>query len=142
MVAAEVRALAQRTVGAAKEIKQLISRSSEAVESGFALVNSTSLSIDAIMQNVTQIDGGIANIAMRAVEQSTTLKQVNIALSTIESATQQNAVMAEEASASCVELDTESRLLTEMLSQFDLGGTASPDSRGASLLREGRRARG
>lgn len=140
VVAAEVRALAQRTVEAAKEIKHLISHSSAAVGNGFTLVSSTSESIDGIMRNVTQIDGGIADIAMRAVEQSSTLKQVNIALSTIESATQQNAVMAEEASAACVELDTEIQLLTEMLGQFNLGDAALPDSRELPQLLAAERA--
>lgn len=120
VVANEVRALAQRSAGAAKEIKALITRSSSEVEGGFQRVSETENAIGRILQQVCMIDEGIAEIATRAVMQSSTLKQVNLAIGEIEQTTQRNASMAEEATAACKSLTVECTDLSEMLSAFQV----------------------
>jgi len=128
VVASEVRALAQRTAEAAKEIKTLISRSSEQVNTGYKRVAETGDAIEHIMSRVTLIDGGIAEIAIRAIEQASTLKQVSTSITEIDQTTQQNASMAEEVTAACHALNQESARLVKMLGKFNVGETngASP----------------
>lgn len=122
VVATEVRALAQRSAEAAREIKGLISKSSDQVAVGFALVAETGDAIDRMMSQVSEIDGGIADIATRAIDQATTLKQVNTAIAEIDQTTQQNASMAEQATAACRTLARESEQLATMLRKFNVSG--------------------
>ncbi|MEQ1717426.1 MAG: PAS domain-containing methyl-accepting chemotaxis protein [Hyphomicrobium sp.] len=126
VVATEVRALAQRSAQAAKEIKELISRSTSDVEAGFKLVNETGEAIDRIMDQVALIDSGIADIAVRAIDQASMLKSVNTAISSIDQTTQQNASMAEEATAVCHTLAEESTQLSSMLQAFKVGPGQRP----------------
>lgn len=123
VVATEVRALAQRTVQAAKEIKDLISRSTAEVEVGFKLVNDTGQFNERILGHVALIDSGISDVAIRAIDQASVLKSANIAISAIDQATQQNASMAEEATAVCHTLANESEELTKLLCKFKVSLT-------------------
>ena len=125
VVASEVRALAQRSTGAAREIKELISRSSAEVSNGVALVSESGKAFDKIKGQIAVIDGGIADIASRAVDQSMTLKQVNTGIAAIDQTMQQNAAMAEQATAACGSLARESGRLAEMVSEFKIGGEVS-----------------
>lgn len=118
VVAAEVRALAQRSAQAAKEIKELISKSTAEVDTGVELVAASGHSLERILAHVALIDNGIAEIARRAVDQATTLKQVNTAIGEIDQSTQKNAVMAEEATAACRALAQESDQLARIVSVF------------------------
>jgi len=120
VVATEVRALAQRSAEAAKEIKALIARSSEAVASGVDLVGATGRAFSGIQAQVVEIDRGVAAIAMQAIEQSSTLKQVGAASGEIDQMTSQNAAMAEQATASSNSLAAESARLLRMVEQFRL----------------------
>lgn len=136
VVASEVRALAQRTVDAAKEIKDLISRSTSEVDCGFNLVGETGSAIDRIMSQVSLIDSGIAEIATRAIDQASTLKQVSAAIAEIDHTTQQNASMSEEVTAACHSMKDESNRLTQLLSRFSTGqGTLQADRRTPSKRR-------
>ena len=120
VVASEVRGLAQRSADAAKEIKALIHKSSSEVANGVDLVNATGKAFERIQSQISVIDGGIANIAAEAVDQSSTLKRVNTAIGGIDQTTQQNAAMAEQATAACRSLAIESERLAEMVSEFRL----------------------
>ncbi len=118
VVASEVRALAQRSAEAAKEIKSLISKSATEVATGAELVGATGRAIERILGQITTIDGGIANIASQAMEQATTLKQVNTTIGEIDQTTQHNAALAEEATAACHSLSQESERLALLVAEF------------------------
>jgi methyl-accepting chemotaxis protein len=120
VVASEVRGLAQRSTEAAKEIKDLISNSAAQVSSGVELVNATGRAFDRINKQVSVIDGGIADIAGQALDQSSRLKQLNAAIGQLDQATQQNAAMAEQATAACRSLEQESLRLDAMVAEFTL----------------------
>ena len=123
VVASEVRALAQRSADAAKEIKGLISQSTNEVATGVDLVKATGATFDRIKTQVTVIDGGIADIAGQAIDQSNKLRQVNMALMEIDQATQQNAAMAEETTAACSSLSQQCAELSELVGKFRLPGS-------------------
>ena len=125
VVASEVRALAQRSAEAAKEIKTLISASSQQVERGVSLVGETGKVLDGILVQVVQISGVITEIAASAQEQATGLQQVNTAVNQMDQVTQQNAAMVEEATAASHALSTEAETLSRLISRFDLGKTPS-----------------
>ena len=99
VVASEVRALAQRSAEAAKEIKGLISTSTGQVEQGVQLVAETGKSLERIVSKVAEINGVVTEIASGAQEQATGLQQVNTAVNQMDKVTQQNAAMAEQATA-------------------------------------------
>jgi methyl-accepting chemotaxis protein len=132
VVASEVRSLAQRSAEAAREIKGLISRSSGEVERGFTLVKATDGVFARVRARVVEIDGGIAAIAERAVSQSRTLKQINIAISALDGGTQFNASMAEETTAACQSLTGECERLKAMVERFRLREDAGPTRRAAA----------
>ena len=125
VVASEVRALAQRSAEAAKEIKSLISASSQQVERGVGLVGETGKVLERIVSQVTQISGAVAEIAASAQEQATGLQQVNTAINQMDQVTQQNAAMVEQATAASHALASESEALTRLISRFDTGAGAS-----------------
>jgi methyl-accepting chemotaxis protein len=118
VVASEVRRLAQRSADAAKEIKSLISQSTVEVAKGVELVGATGKTFDHLREQISVIDGGIADIASQAVAQSGTIKEINVAIGELDSATQRNAAMGEQATASCRSLADESTKLTNLLSNF------------------------
>jgi len=127
VVAAEVRALAQRSAEAAKEIKALISASSDQVNRGVGLVGETGKALNAIVERVASIDGLVSEIAQSAREQSTGLGEVNSAVNQMDSVTQQNAAMVGQANAAANKLKREALELDELMSQFEFGDrTARP----------------
>ena len=132
VVAQEVRALAQRSASAAREIKTLISVSADHVAQGFELVTSTGATFARLRERIVDIDSGIAEIASRAVTQSHNLKTVNAALAEIDRGTQQNAAMAEEASAACRSLTLECGRLIDIIARFRLRETQNADLRVAA----------
>ena len=121
VVASEVRALAQRSADAAKEIKTLISASSQQVERGVGLVGETGKVLERILNQVTQINGVVTDIAASAQEQATGLQQVNTAVNQMDQVTQQNAAMVEEATAASHALAGEAETLSRLISRFELG---------------------
>jgi methyl-accepting chemotaxis protein len=122
VVASEVRALAQRSADAAKEIKALVAHSADEVATGVDLVKATGTAFDRIKTQVSIIDGGIADIAGQAVDQSNTLRKVNMALMEIDQTTQHNASMAEEATAACRSLVDQCVHLAQMVGKFRISG--------------------
>ena len=121
VVASEVRALAQRSAEAAKEIKVLISASGVQVSEGVDLVGQTGRALERILGEVVQINGLVAEIAASAEEQATGLQQVNIAVNQMDQVTQQNAAMVEESTAASHSLSREADNLTELMAQFRVG---------------------
>lgn len=122
VVATEVRALAQRSADAAKEIKSLISASSEQVDMGVRLVNETGTSLQRIAEQIAKLNALIAQIAASAQEQSTGLNQVNTAVNQMDQVTQQNAAMVEQSTAASHNLASEAEELARLISQFQTGG--------------------
>jgi methyl-accepting chemotaxis protein len=120
VVAQEVRALAQRSADAAKEIKTLISNSTQQVDEGVALVGETGLALGRIITGVQDINRIVAEIAASAAEQSTGLHQVNVAVNQMDQATQQNAAMVEESTAASHALSNEARELGSLVQRFRL----------------------
>jgi len=125
VVAQEVRALAQRSAEAAKEIKALISASTDQVDSGVRLVGQTGEALGRIAAKVTEISGLVSEIAASAREQSTTLTEVNTAVTEMDHVTQQNAAMVEQSTAASHNLARESDELAHLVSAFKLDRPAS-----------------
>ena len=118
VVASEVRALAQRSAEAAKEIGGLIASSSQQIGEGVQLVSTAGASIDGIMSRVAEVNGLVAAIAARADEQATGLQQINVAVGQMDQSTQQNAAMVEEATAATANLAAQSTELNSMIGEF------------------------
>ena len=120
VVASEVRALAQRSAGAAKEIKALISTSTQQVERGVQLVGATGRSLSQIVTQVLEISTVVTEIAASAQAQATGLAQVNVAVNQMDQVTQQNAAMVEQSTAACHGLAAEAKELTLLTGRFKL----------------------
>jgi methyl-accepting chemotaxis protein len=121
VVASEVRALAQRSAEAAREIKSLISASTTQVGEGVKLVAETGKALERIVLQVAEINAVVTNIAASAHEQSTGLDQVNSAVNQMDQVTQQNAAMVEESTAASHSLSQETEELSRQISTFRLG---------------------
>ena len=125
VVAQEVRALAQRSADAAKEIKGLISTSATQVGQGVQLVGEAGQTLQEIVAKVAEIDGLVAEIAASAQEQATGLAQVNTAVNQMDQVTQQNAAMVEQSTAATHSLKAETGELVRRISAFQLGRSPS-----------------
>ncbi|MHB8285819.1 MAG: HAMP domain-containing methyl-accepting chemotaxis protein [Caulobacteraceae bacterium] len=121
VVASEVRALAQRSAGAAKEIKTLISSSGQQVQEGVKLVDETGRALGRIVRQVAEINGVVAEIAASAQEQASALNEVNSAINQMDQVTQQNAAMVEQSTAATRHLAEETDGLTKLMNKFQLG---------------------
>ncbi|WP_313627134.1 methyl-accepting chemotaxis protein [Kosakonia sp.] len=130
VVASEVRNLAQRSAGAAKEIKVLIDESVTNVNNGFDQVTLTSESMDNILRSVTSVTDIMGEIASASVEQSKGISQVGTAISQMDSVTQQNAALVEESSATSASLEHQAFQLTEIVSVFKLPGDTEQGATG------------
>jgi methyl-accepting chemotaxis protein len=120
VVASEVRGLAQRSADAATEIKTLITESSRQVDQGVTLVGDAGKSIDSIVLRVNQISKLISDIANGANEQSTGLGEINTGVSQLDSVTQQNAAMVEQATAAGHLLHADATKLSALMARFEL----------------------
>jgi methyl-accepting chemotaxis protein len=123
-----VRALAQRSAEAAKEIKALISDSKGQVDEGVKLVGETGRSLERIMAQVTDINAVVGDIAAGAHEQSTALQEINGAIEQMNLVTQQNAAMVEESTAAGHSLSQESSKLAQLVGQFQVGRPAREEA--------------
>ncbi|MBS0411914.1 MAG: methyl-accepting chemotaxis protein, partial [Proteobacteria bacterium] len=122
----EVRALAQRSAEAAKEIKKLITASSGQVEQGVSLVRRTGQTLASIVEKVTEIDALVSEISASAREQAEGLDQVNIAVNEMDKVVQQNAAMVEQSTAATHSLRAETLQVSSLIAHFRTGGEASP----------------
>ncbi|WP_311272069.1 MULTISPECIES: methyl-accepting chemotaxis protein [unclassified Rhizobium] len=121
VVAQEVRELAQRSAKAAKEIKTLINASNGHVKNGVSLVGDTGTALQDIVQQVVEVDGNVNAIVESSREQATGLKEINIAVNTMDQGTQQNAAMVEETSAAAHTLANEAARLFALIGEFNIG---------------------
>ncbi len=124
VVASEVRALAQRSAEAAKEIKTLISASAMQVNHGVKLVGETGKSLERMMAQVTEINAIVAEIAAGAKEQATGLAEVNTAINQMDQMTQQNAAMVEQSTAAMQTLAQQTGDLAKLVGGFRLAQEA------------------
>ncbi len=129
VVAQEVRALAQRSADAAKEIKVLIANSAAQVERGVRLVDDTGHALTGIVSKITEIDALISEIAQSSQEQASGLNEVNTAVNQMDQVTQQNAAMVEEATASASTMRSEAAELEMLVSRFQTGELAHSSAR-------------
>ena len=125
VVASEVRALAQRSAEAAREIKELISTSTRQVEAGVDLVGQTGEALERIVTQVGEITGLVGEIAASAREQSTGLAEVNTAVNQMDQVTQQNAAMVEQSTAASHGLAQEAEALSRLVARFRLDRAAA-----------------
>ncbi|MVA58850.1 methyl-accepting chemotaxis protein [Agrobacterium vitis] len=123
VVAQEVRELAQRSAGAAKQIKSLVDRSSTEVASGVKLVGTAGDALTQIGGFVTKIDDNIDAIAKAAEEQAIGLQQISSSVNSLDQMTQQNAAMVEETNAISQTLADGAISLVTLVNRFQLPAT-------------------
>ncbi|WP_321781580.1 methyl-accepting chemotaxis protein [Paraburkholderia sp. J94] len=121
VVAGEVRTLAQRSAGAAKEIKELIGQSVAQVVEGSKLVDEAGSTIDEVVQQARRVADLMGEIAAASEEQHTGIEQVNRAVSQMDEVTQQNAALVEEASAAAQSMAAQSNGLRDVVAVFRIG---------------------
>jgi methyl-accepting chemotaxis protein-1 (serine sensor receptor) len=127
VVASEVRNLAQRSAGAAKEIKALIEDSVGKVDAGGRLVDEAGKTMDEIVSSVKRVTDIMGEIAAASQEQSTGIEQVNQAITQMDNVTQQNSALVEEAAAAAESLQDQAGKLAQAVSVFRLeGGSYRP----------------
>ncbi len=120
VVASEVRSLAQRSSGAAKEIKDLIDASVGKVAEGSALVHKAGTTMTEIVASVNRVTDIIGQITAASIEQSSGIEQVNQTVIQMDETTQQNAALVEEAMAAARAMEKQSSTLTQLVSLFQL----------------------
>ena len=139
VVATEVRNLAQRSAGAAKEIKLLINDSADKVRAGSELVDQSGKALADIVDSVKKVTDIVAEIAAASQEQSAGIDQVNNAVSQMDEMTQQNAALVEEASAAARAMHEQAGELSRQVGFFRLGeeaAAAAAKPKAAEILAE------
>ena len=124
VVAQEVRELAQRSASAAKEIKDLIDKSTTEVTSGSRLVQQTGQVLSDISSKILTVSERVEMIAMASRDQSTGLAEVNASVNSMDHMTQKNAAMVEETTAATRQLAQEADTLVALVDQFKLSANA------------------
>lgn len=132
VVASEVRALAQRAAHAAKEIKGLISDSSQQVAQGVDLVGQTGEALSRIVGQVSDVHGLVADISGSTQEQAVGLGQVNSAVNEMDRVTQQNAGMVSETANAAADLAREAQILSQLIGRFRLADEPAARTRRAA----------
>jgi methyl-accepting chemotaxis protein len=149
VVAGEVRALAQRSANAAREVKSLIGHSAEKVENGTRLVSEAGRSMQDIVTQVQRVSQLINDISNATVEQSSGITQVGQAMAQLDQVTQQNAALVEESAAAAESLNQQAARLVEAVNAFklhaadvsgDAAAQATPTPRGATATQTRTRA--
>ncbi len=125
VVANEVRALAQRSAEAARDIKDLITTSAQQVGEGVDLVGEAGTMLGRIVTRVGEISALISSISESTETQAAGLQQVNSSVNDMDKMTQQNAAMVEESTAAARSLATEAEDLNQLIARFKLGVVAS-----------------
>ena len=132
VVASEVRALAQRSADAAKQVRALISASTVQVGTGVQLVSDTGKALMGIIDGVAEINLHVQEIATSARDQASGLREVNIAIAEMDKVTQQNAAMVEESTAASRTLTSEAEELVTMVGRFRIADRPEARRSGAA----------
>ena len=125
VVASEVRSLAQRSAAAAKEIKQLIDDSVGKVDVGSKLVNEAGTTMGDVVDSIRRVTDIMGEISIASREQSSGIEQISRAVTEIDDATQQNAALVEQATATSDMLRAQAQKLAEAGRKFSLGNQLS-----------------
>jgi methyl-accepting chemotaxis protein len=125
VVASEVRSLAQKSAGAAKEIKSLIEDSVAKVDAGSRLVDSAGKTMEEVVSSVKRVTDIMAEISAASAEQSSGIEQVNTAITQMDQVTQQNAALVEESAAAAESMKEQAKGLIASVSVFKLGNEAA-----------------
>ncbi|HKT65844.1 methyl-accepting chemotaxis protein [Burkholderia sp. 22313] len=128
VVAGEVRALAQRSAAAAKEIRELIGDSVAKVKNGADLAARAGDTMTEIVAAARNVTGIVSEISMASEEQSRGIDQINRAVTQMDKATQQNAALVEQAAAAAASLEEQARVLDHAVAVFRLAETDKPSA--------------
>jgi methyl-accepting chemotaxis protein len=120
VVASEVRALAQRSSQAAREIKDLIGSSTDQILQGVDHVNRTGTALERVVDRVGRMAGLVSNIAAAAAEQARGLSEINTGVAQLDQVTQQNAAMAEQAGMTTQQLNARADALADLVARFKI----------------------
>ncbi|MBR7782306.1 methyl-accepting chemotaxis protein [Undibacterium luofuense] len=126
VVASEVRSLAQRSASAAKEIKELINNSVDKVEQGSRLVDQAGSTMSEVVDSVKRVSDIISEITAAGLEQSAGISQINDAVTEMDTLTQQNAALVEEAAAAAGSLQEQAEKLNDLVSVFRVSANEVP----------------
>ncbi|MET3433661.1 methyl-accepting chemotaxis protein [Herbaspirillum seropedicae] len=140
VVASEVRSLAQRSATAAKEITDLINDSVGQIEQGSSLVGQAGATMENVVTSVKRVTDVVAEISHASQEQSHGIAQVNLAITHMDEATQQNSALVEEAAAAANSMKTQAEQLAGLVSTFKLAHSPAPGPVSAVVGAMGRRA--
>lgn len=137
VVAAEVRALAQRCAAAAEEIKQLVGASTSKVDAGTTLARGAGETMQEIIRAVTQVTTIMGDVSQASVEQNSGIEQVNQAISELDQVTQQNAALVDQATKATSDLAENVRKFRRALDMFKFGHASEAPRK--ALAADGRR---
>ncbi|WP_448152021.1 methyl-accepting chemotaxis protein [Castellaniella caeni] len=139
VVASEVRALAQRSAGAAKEIKALIDSSVEATTKGNEQAAHAGATMQEIVDSINRVTDIMGEISAANREQTTGIEEINTAITQMDDVTRQNASLVEESAAAATSLQSQADNLAQLVATFNLG-TAATDAAGTGARPAGARA--
>ncbi|HEY4065286.1 MAG TPA: methyl-accepting chemotaxis protein [Burkholderiaceae bacterium] len=120
VVASEVRSLAQRSAGAAKEIKELIQQSVSRVDGGAKLVAQAGQTMSDVVTQIKRVHGLVGEIATASLQQSQGIEQVGHAVAQLDQVTQQNAALVEQSAAAADSMKQQAQKLAHTMSIFNL----------------------
>ena len=129
VVAQEVRALAQRSANASKDIKTLIAASNGYVRNGVQLVNQTGAALEEIVAAVKQVTDIVAEIAAASTEQARAMQEINTAVGQMDEMTQRNGALVEETSAATQNLAHQARQMSDLAGFFRMGDAGLAERR-------------
>jgi methyl-accepting chemotaxis protein len=135
VVASEVRNLAQRSAGAAKEIKELIGDSVDKVGSGARLVDQAGATMQEIVSSIQRVTDIMGEITHASQEQTAGLEQINGAIGQMDAITQRNVALVEEASAAAGSLQSQADTLSQVVGVFKLDGGAAAQTAPPAVVR-------
>lgn len=133
VVASEVRSLAQRSASSAREIRELIAQSTAEVDEGNRLADTTGATMHKVQESIERVHALMNDIAVASSEQSSGIAQINIAVTDMDSTTQQNAALVQEADAAARSLEEQASLLVRAVSAFRLPEGAARQATGLAL---------
>jgi methyl-accepting chemotaxis protein len=122
VVASEVRSLAQRSSSAAREIKELIGTSVEVIRDGVEQTTLVTTAVDKVLRAIVQVSDLVAEISFASEDQSRSIREVGHAISEMDSVTQQNAALVEQATAVSMSLEEQAQQLRGSVSVFRTSG--------------------